>query len=126
VTHTQVPSAKHPVADFGATGGDGWAAADLENFAREHGIRLMNNVPMEMSELFPFIQRGNLMLAGTWPNSNHHLVAITGYYVGSTGDTTMIRINYPDSMGYGNTSATDYPNMRLFGGEFAPYALIVP
>jgi Putative peptidoglycan binding domain len=107
---------------------DGGLAPDLPNldlFARENGMRLMNHVPMDITTLLPEIRRGNIMLGGVWTGTNFkHMVAVTGYYAGPSAYSTMIRINDPDPMGAGSIVVTDYPTMSLRGGQFDPYALI--
>ena len=99
---------------------------NLDLFARECGMRLMNHVPMTVQSLLPFLRQGPIMLGGEFPGTGaRHLVAITGYYAGPSEYTTMIRINDPDPVGSGSISVTDYPSMTLRAGQFDPYALIV-
>ncbi len=113
-------------AQLGPTGGLDADLPNLDLFARENGMRLMNHVPMDIATLLPEIRRGNIMLGGIWTGSSaKHMVTITGFYQGPSAYTTMIRINDPDPMGAGSISVTDYPTITLRGGQFDPYALIV-
>lgn len=98
---------------------------NIEAYAADSGMRLVNHVPPRVQDLAPFLRRGPAILLGLLTPGGRHVTVISGYYKGPTDYCTVLRIHNPAPMGRGSVELVQYPMMVLQGSTFEPTALIV-